>query len=106
MIGILITNQNGEILEANDYILNVLGYTQEDLKQGKLNWVQLTPLEYREKSREIAARLVKNISSIETFEKEYIHKNGNRLHMMVSGSCYKEGTFLTLLLNMTEQKKY
>jgi PAS domain S-box-containing protein len=34
---------DGEVIEANDAMLRMLGYTQDDLAAGRLNWKNLTP---------------------------------------------------------------
>ena len=43
IIGILIVNLDGQIIEANDAFLRMVGYEREDLVSGRLRWTDLTP---------------------------------------------------------------
>src|ERR1700694_2152193 len=49
IIGILIWDLQGRLLEANDTFLRMLGYDREDLVSGRLRWKDLTPPEWRER---------------------------------------------------------
>ena len=42
VIGVISGNENS-ILEANDAFLTMLGYSREDLANGKLRWTEITP---------------------------------------------------------------
>ncbi len=50
IIGIIIWDLEGRILEANDAFLRMGGYDREDLISGRLNRTDLTPPEWRELS--------------------------------------------------------
>src|SRR5258708_29798272 len=43
IIGVFIWDYDGRILEANDTLLRMVGYSREDLALGRLNWRELTP---------------------------------------------------------------
>ena len=45
-IGILQSNAEGGISDANDTLLAMLGYTKQDLVEGNLDWATLTPPEF------------------------------------------------------------
>jgi PAS domain-containing protein len=49
IIGIIIWDLEGRILEANDAFLRMGGYDREDLISGRLNQTDLTPPEWRER---------------------------------------------------------
>ena len=46
VVGIFVGDTSGAINEANDELLRIVGYTREDLRQGKLRWTDITPPEY------------------------------------------------------------
>ncbi|MFM7578771.1 MAG: PAS domain-containing protein, partial [Microcystaceae cyanobacterium] len=46
VVGIIFTDFTGTITEANDYFLEMIGYSRAELEAGQLNWQTLTPLEY------------------------------------------------------------
>src|SRR5208283_1203765 len=48
IIGIFIWKLEGQIVEANDAFLRIVGYDREDLVTGRLNATELTPLEWRD----------------------------------------------------------
>ncbi|MBP0596214.1 AAA family ATPase, partial [Paraburkholderia sp. LEh10] len=43
IIGIVVWNAGGDILEANDAFLRMVGYEREDLVSGRVSWRDLTP---------------------------------------------------------------
>lgn len=47
MIGVLFSDLEGNITEANDAFLKMEGYTQADLKAGEVRWDKMTASEYR-----------------------------------------------------------
>ena len=47
MIGVFYYNLDGSITDANDKLLEIVGYTREDLQAGRVNWDKMTPPEYR-----------------------------------------------------------
>ena len=49
IIGIIIWDLDGRILEANDAFLHMVGYDREDLAAGRLRWTDLTPPEWLER---------------------------------------------------------
>src|SRR5258708_40243517 len=48
IIGIIIWDFQGRIIEANQAFLDMLGYSREDLISGRLRWTELTPAEWRD----------------------------------------------------------
>ena len=59
IIGIVIWDFDGRILEANDAFLAMVGYDREDLVAGRLRWTELTPPEWRERDARLAPELKK-----------------------------------------------
>jgi GAF domain-containing protein len=43
IIGIMIGDSRGHIIEANDAFLEMLGYSRDDLVAGRIRWTKLTP---------------------------------------------------------------
>src|SRR5208282_235003 len=50
IIGIVIRNDEGSILEANDAFLRIVGYDREDLVAGRVRWMDLTTPESRDRT--------------------------------------------------------
>ena len=89
IIGIIISDLEGRILEANDAFLRMLGYDQEDLALGGLNRTKLTPAEWRDRDARTVAEL-KTIGIVQPFEKEYFRKDGSRVPVLMGGTLFDE----------------
>ncbi|WP_197439947.1 hybrid sensor histidine kinase/response regulator [Calycomorphotria hydatis] len=85
ILGVMVCNLNGEILEANNALLQLLGHTREELEAGKLNWVKFTPEEYREQDL-AAVRQIKRHEKVAPFEKDYIAADGTRRRVLVGAA--------------------
>ena len=89
MLGIIFWNVSGEITGANDAFLNMVGYTREDLAAGRLRWTEMTPPMYRKADEKVLKDLVAS-GVCETYEKEYIRKDGSRVPIFL-GCAMLEG---------------
>ncbi|HEY0899337.1 MAG TPA: PAS domain-containing sensor histidine kinase, partial [Sphingobacteriaceae bacterium] len=107
MLGMLFTDYSGKILSANQYFLNLIGYSREDLEAGIINWQDLTPPEYQEISNWAVGQL-KETGICPTFEKEYIRKDGKRVWVLV-GSAVVEGdeqvNAVSYIIDITDKKE-
>lgn len=83
--GILISRFDGTIEYANPPMLKMLGYDTDDLENGRLNWRLLTPPEWTERSEELGRTLLEKGSS-PAFEKEYFHKDGHRVPVLIGST--------------------
>lgn len=104
IIGIIIHDTQGNIVEANDAFLNLLGYSNTALSQ--VNWWDMTPLEYRPADEEAIAEM-KATGSHPPFEKEYIRKDGTRVPVL-QGTAYLGGTdelAVSFVLDLSENKQ-
>ena len=52
IIGIVVWNFDGDIVEANDAFLRMVGYDRDDLNAGRVRWTDLTPPEWGERSEQ------------------------------------------------------
>ncbi|WP_434033062.1 trifunctional serine/threonine-protein kinase/ATP-binding protein/sensor histidine kinase [Cupriavidus sp. a3] len=106
IIGIIVWNASGDIIEANDAFLRMVGYEREDLISGRVRWTDLTPEELRADSAQALAHAVRTGSAL-PFEKEYIRKDGSRLPVIVGLAMFadnrKEG--VAFVLDLTERKQ-
>ena len=106
IIGIIIADREGRILEANDAFLRIVGYDREDLVSGRVRWTELSPPEWRE--RDILTQAELNSTGIvQPFEKEYFRKDGSRVPVLIGAAMFKEGgdEGLAFVLDLTERKR-
>ncbi|MEO8794979.1 MAG: PAS domain S-box protein, partial [Daejeonella sp.] len=85
LIGFLYFDTQGNILDANDKFLNLVGYTKNDLKEGKLNWKEMTPKEFAPKDGN-ALQQIQSGGSCVPYEKEYIRKDGTRFPLILGAA--------------------
>ncbi|MGF6919290.1 trifunctional serine/threonine-protein kinase/ATP-binding protein/sensor histidine kinase [Paraburkholderia sp. 40] len=106
IIGIVIRNNEGAILEANDAFLRIVGYDREDLVAGRVRWTELTTPESRDRSAHALAEL-KNTGTLKPFEKEYFRKDGRRVPVLTGAAVFEEGgsAGVAFVLDLTELKQ-
>jgi PAS domain S-box-containing protein len=108
MIGIFFSNKDGQITDANDAFLTLVGYGRDELGLGQMNWRNMTPIERRVRAETVAKELqMFGISG--TFEKEYIHKNGTRIPVLVGIALMNDVAAttdydVTFVLDITSRK--
>jgi PAS domain S-box-containing protein len=106
IIGIIIWDLEGRILEANDAFLRMGGYDREDLISGRLNRTDLTPPEWRERDARTDTEL-KMIGAVQPFEKEYFRKDGGRVPVLIGLAALGEerDQGAAFVLDLTERKR-
>jgi PAS domain S-box-containing protein len=106
IIGMLISRRAGDILEANDAFLKLVGYDREDLVAGHLRWTELTPPEWHDRTAQALAEL-QSTGSIQPFEKEYFRKDGGRVPVLVGVAAFDEERehLVAFVLDLTERKR-
>ena len=94
------------ILEANDVLLDMLGYTREDLLDGGLNWNEMTPPVERERSAQAVQEAIET-GRFAPFEKNFIRKDGSRVPTIIGGHCLSTDPFryVSFILDISEQKR-
>ena len=88
MIGILFWDVNGRIFDANEALLTMIGFTQSDLEEERINWREMTPPEYAALD-ERAIDEIRARGACTPFEKEYIRKDGTRIPVIVGGALLR-----------------
>jgi PAS domain S-box-containing protein len=106
IIGVMLVGPNGAILEANDAFLRMVGYTREDLQNGTMNWVGMTPPEYTQQDEQVLQELAIS-RSCAPFEKEYICKDGSRVPILIGAAQLESDqlAWVCFVVDLTESKK-
>jgi len=90
VIGIVFWTREGQVIDANDAFLRMVGYTREELSRGALHWREMTPPEFAPLDER--ALLEMDERGICTpYEKEYLHKDGTRVPIEL-GIAFWEGS--------------
>ncbi|MCC5666266.1 PAS domain S-box protein [Nostoc sp. CHAB 5784] len=103
IIGVIVANLNGSIIEANDAFLQMLNYTREDLRSGKIRWGEITPPEYIEVS-ERAIEELRITGSCKPFEQEYIRKDGSQVPVLIGFAKQGDRTIIGFVLDLSQRQ--
>jgi PAS domain S-box-containing protein len=106
IIGIVIWDLDGTLIDANDAFLRMVRYERKDVQTG-LRWLDMTPPDWqdvhaREEAEELAAT-----GKMQPREKEYFRKDGSRIPVLIGAACFegqsRQG--VAYILDLTEQKR-
>jgi PAS domain S-box-containing protein len=106
IIGMMIWAVDGQIIEANEAFLDMLGYSSKDVISGRLRRKDLTPAEWHDADDKALARL-RVTGTIQPREKEFIRKDGSRVPALV-GAASLEGSreeTVSFVLDLSELKR-
>ena len=106
IMGILVADLEGRIVEANDAFLRIVGYDREDLLSGRVLWDELTPPEWRERDLRGVEELTSS-GTLQAYEKEYFRRDGSRVPVLMGAALFKEGgnEGVAFVLDLTERKR-
>lgn len=104
MMGILLWNADGTILDCNSKFLDIIGYSRDDLEAG-IFWKNITPVEYQQADEEILKETFLT-GVCDPYEKEFIHKNGARVRVLMGASIIDEAKKygFAFAIDLTETK--
>nr|WP_269850846.1 histidine kinase dimerization/phosphoacceptor domain -containing protein [Methanosarcina horonobensis] len=106
IIGVFYYNLDGSITDSNDKLLEIIGYTREDLQAGLIKWDKITPPEYRHLDECATAEL--RATGVNTpYEKEYFRKDGSRIPIIIGSATFDQerNEGIAFVLDITERKK-
>jgi PAS domain S-box-containing protein len=106
VLGIVSLDVSGEIIEANDAFLKMVGYTQADLDAGRMRFSEMTPPEYHELDEKALGELAAS-GVCETYEKEFVRKDGTRIPILLSIATFEGGkqSGVSFVVDLTERRK-
>jgi PAS domain S-box-containing protein len=104
IVGVVIWDVQGRIIDANQAFLDIVGYAQEDL--ASLRWTDLTPAQWRDTDEQAVAEL-KKVGTLQPREKEYFRKDGSRVPVLVARALFewKPDEGVGFVINMTDRKQ-
>lgn len=105
-IGVVIANAKGDILQANDCYLDMLGCSREELLSGLVDWRKMTPGEWLS-ADERALDQLRQRGACDIYEKEYARRDGSRVPVLISDVLLPGETddILAFVLDITERKR-
>lgn len=104
LIGAIVADLNGSIIEANDAFLNIVGYSQDDVRSGRVDWLKMTPSEYIQVDRQAVEELTtKGVCS--SYEKEFYCKDGSLVPVLIGYAVLQENQHaIGFVLDLKQQR--
>jgi two-component system CheB/CheR fusion protein len=103
-VGVMIFDDSGTLVDANDTVLRTLGYSRDEIAAGALTWRRMTPPEYVESSEQQLRKLAET-GRIGPYEKEYLHKDGSRAWMVFAGASLGDGNTVEYCIDVSDRKR-
>ena len=109
IIGVTLSNANGQIVQANDAFLRMLGYSREEILAGQLRCENITVSKYLEISDRSNVEL-ETTGVFEPQEKEYLRKDGSRVPILIASTLVQEPDniqeeVISFCLDISERKQ-
>jgi PAS domain S-box-containing protein len=94
------------VLDANDTLLHLVGYSRDELVSGRVPWASLTAPEWSD----VDARAIEQLTTTGVAglrEKEFIRKDGTRVPVLAGSAMLGGGTTecISFVLDLTERKE-
>ncbi|MEH2024703.1 hybrid sensor histidine kinase/response regulator [Nostoc sp.] len=106
LIGVAFWTVDGFVIDANDAFLQLAGYTRDEFATlGRINWKELTPVEYQDLDDRILLE-VQTTGVSKIYEKEYIHRNGRRVPIVLGMALLNDSqdNGVAFVLDIAERK--
>src|SRR5262249_47493579 len=106
IIGVFMWGRGGQIIDANEAYLRIIGYDRSDLIAGRLNWRDLTPPEWSGADDRRAAQLEAS-ETAQPYEKELFRKDGTRVPVLVGAAAFegRSGEGVGFVLDLTDRNR-
>ncbi|MEO8701351.1 MAG: response regulator [Kofleriaceae bacterium] len=103
-IFITISDLSGNIVDVNDGLRRVLGYSRDELTSGQLHWHDVTPPEWRDADDHALSQLATS-GAAKAWEKELIAKDGTRVPVLASAVMLEGAEGIAIAIDLTERKR-
>ncbi|WP_420137795.1 trifunctional serine/threonine-protein kinase/ATP-binding protein/sensor histidine kinase [Sphingomonas sp.] len=106
VIGIVIWDLDGRLVDANDAFLSMLQCDRADLKAG-LRWFDMTPPEWQDKHIQEEAEELRTTGAMRAREKEYFRKDGSRVPVLIGAAVFESqpNQGVAYILDLTDLKR-
>ncbi|HEV7324804.1 MAG TPA: ATP-binding protein [Bosea sp. (in: a-proteobacteria)] len=105
IIGIVIWDLDGRLIDANDAFLRMVQYDRADLQAG-LRWLDMTPSEWQEAHARFEAEELAATGKMQAREKEFFRKDGSRVPVLIWAACFEGQSTqgVAYILDLSERK--
>jgi PAS domain S-box-containing protein len=106
VVGFVVADLEGRILDANDAYLAMTGFDRQDLVFGRIRWPEMAPAEQAADEPTTMQRLLAQCSS-KAWEVEWVRKDGTHVHVVMGGALLdaSTGRVVAFVLDQTEHHR-
>ena len=108
MIGVVFSDrETGQVTDANDEYLRIIGHSRAELEAGTINWKTITPPEVLKQELQLHSSVTADVLTGKPYEKEYLLPNGERIPVIIGGSYWDDQheKIVAFVLDNTERKQ-
>ncbi|WRH69133.1 MAG: PAS domain S-box protein [Planktothrix sp. GU0601_MAG3] len=109
IVGMMFTDFNGQITDANDRFLEITGYSREALNNHRINWLVITPPEHTANDDK-AMEYLRLYGAIDPWEKEYYRPDGSRIPVLIGVALLSDNqndsSCVCVVVDITDRKQY
>ncbi len=104
IVGIVVADVTGKMVEVNDAFVGIVGYSRDELLSGKVKSADLTPPEWQH--AQVAARERLTATGVShPWEKEFLRKDGSRVPVLIAVTMLTHPYCLNVVADLTERKR-
>src|SRR5712692_144237 len=105
IFGMIVSDAQGRIYEANECFAQMLGYSRDELLSETFNWHQLSPPDYQDAQARITQTIL-STGALPPLERECLRKDGGRVPVLVGATMIDQQRqrALVVILDISEQK--
>lgn len=104
VVGIIVADFHGRVYDANDAFLGTFGYSREEVSQGRLNWREITPPEFRAADDSAMADMLAS-GRHAPYQKEYFSRDGRRIPVLVATAYLGNRLGATIVLDLSDVRR-
>ena len=108
VIGILVCELGGKVVEINDHLLKLLGFSRDEVLSPAFNWADRTPPDCRGEDASALSQL-QTVGVARLREKDYLRKNGERVPVPPGDPAMlgdaEERQTISFVLDVTERRR-
>jgi two-component system, cell cycle sensor histidine kinase and response regulator CckA len=104
IVGIVFADLDGNVFDANEAYLGMLGFSREDVAAGRLRWTELIPPEWQE-STSRAIEEIRTTGAAVPREQELFRKDGTRIPVLQGAALLDYPKVVGFVVDMTRQRR-
>ncbi len=106
IIGVVVVDPQLNVIEVNDALLEIIGYSRAEAMTGRFRFTDVTPPEWR-RSDDLAVEQLNTYGVSALREKEYVHKDGRRIPVLVGAARLDAAApeVISFVLDISERKR-